>query len=83
MQAQAREQAARADANAERTRADAEAYRIEKESRAQAHANRELAGSITGKLLHYNQIERWNGAYPHTLMSDEAPVLLELAPGTP
>lgn len=68
-QAEAREQAAIADANAKRTHADAEAYRILKEATSQADANKALAKSITPELVKYNSIERWNGAYPSTLLS--------------
>ena len=81
VQAQAREQAALSDANAKRTRADAEAYRIEKEADAQAHANRQLSGSITTDLVRYNQVQRWNGAYPQTLLSDPGTVLIDLPAG--
>jgi regulator of protease activity HflC (stomatin/prohibitin superfamily) len=78
-EAQAREQAAIADANAKRTQADAEAYRIHKEAEARAAANRLIADSVTPALLHYNQVEQWDGAYPKTLLSSEgADLLLEL-----
>jgi regulator of protease activity HflC (stomatin/prohibitin superfamily) len=77
-QAQAREQAALSDANAARTRTDAKAYRIQKEAEAQARANQLLSGSITTELVRYNQVERWNGAYPQTLLGDEGSVLINL-----
>lgn len=67
-QAEAREMAAVADANAKRTHADAEAYRITKEAEAQAKANQLLAKSVTPVLIRYNAIQKWNGAYPQTLM---------------
>ncbi len=76
--AEAREQAAIAEANAKRTQADAEAYRIRSEAEARAEANRKLAGSITKDLVRYNEVERWNGAYPTTLLGGDAGVLLEL-----
>ena len=83
-EAQAREQAAIADANAKRTQADAEAYRIRAEAEARAEANRLLADSVTPALLHYNQVERWNGAYPRTLLADDATqLLLEIPDETP
>ena len=69
--AEAREMAAIADANAKRTHADAEAYRIKKEAEAQAKANTELAKSITPVLIRYNAVDKWNGAYPQTLLSGE------------
>ena len=67
-QAEAREQAAKSDANAKRTLADAEAYEIEKIADAQARANTVLATSVTPSLIKYNAIARWNGEYPQTLM---------------
>lgn len=77
--AEAREKAAVADANAKRTQADAEAYRIIKEAEAQAKANAVLAKSVTPVLIRYNAIEKWNGAYPQTLMSGkDGGVLLNL-----
>lgn len=77
--AEAREMAAIADANAKRTHADAEAYRIKKEAEAQAKANTELAKSITPVLIRYNAVDKWNGAYPQTLLSGEkSGVLLNL-----
>jgi regulator of protease activity HflC (stomatin/prohibitin superfamily) len=71
-QAQAREQAAIADANAKRTQADAEAYRIRSEALARAEANAAIARSITPQLLRYNEVERWDGGVPHTLLGGEA-----------
>ena len=69
--AEAREKAAVADANAKRTHADAEAYRIGKEAAAQAKANSVLAKSVTPALIRYNAVQKWNGAYPQTLMTGE------------
>lgn len=78
-EAEAREKAAVADANAKRTQADAEAYRIRSEAEARAQANRLIAETVTPALLHYNQVERWNGEYPKTLLSgDAANLLLEM-----
>jgi regulator of protease activity HflC (stomatin/prohibitin superfamily) len=75
-QAEAREMAAVADANAKRTQADAEAYRITKEAAAQAKANQLLAKSVTPVLIRYNAIQKWNGAYPQTLMSGKTDGLI-------
>lgn len=74
--AEAREMAAIADANAKRTQADAEAYRIAKEAEAQAKANQLLAKSITATLIQYNAIQKWDGAYPQTLMGAKADGLI-------
>ncbi|MBL4762615.1 MAG: prohibitin family protein [Gammaproteobacteria bacterium] len=71
-QAEAREIAAKSDANAKRTHADAEAYRIEKEAAAQATANKLLARSITKELIQYNSVQKWDGAYPQTLLSGKS-----------
>ena len=76
--AQAQEEAAVAEANAKRTRADAEAFRILTEARAEAEANELLARSLSADLLRYKQVERWNGAYPTTLMGDGQGVLIQL-----
>lgn len=81
-QAEAREIAAKADANAKRTRADAEAYRIEKEAAAQAAANKLLARSVTKELIQYNSIQKWDGAYPQTLLSGESGGLILNLPAT-
>lgn len=67
--AEAKEKAAIAEANAKRTQADAEAYRIIAEAEAQAKANKVLSQSITSELIRYNSVDKWNGAYPQTLMS--------------
>ncbi len=75
-QAEAREMAAVADANAKRTQADAEAYRITKVAEAQAKANQLLAKSVTPVLIRYNAIQKWNGKYPHTLMSGKTDGLI-------
>ena len=74
--AEAREMAAIADANAKRTQADAEAYRIAKEAEAQAKANELLAKSVTPVLIQYNAIQKWDGAYPKTLMGNKADGLI-------
>jgi regulator of protease activity HflC (stomatin/prohibitin superfamily) len=71
-QAEARERAAIADANAKRTQADAEAYRIRAEAMARAEANTSLAKSLTPALLRYNEVERWDGSVPRTLLGSEA-----------
>ncbi len=81
-QAEAREMAAVADANAKRTQADAEAYRITKEAEAQAKANQLLAKSVTQSLISYNAVQKWNGAYPQTLMGGKTDGLILNLPNT-
>ena len=79
VQAEAKAKAAIETANAIKTLADAEAYRIEAEATAKANSNIKLAKSITDPLISYNSIEKWNGAYPSTLMSgNDSGVLLNL-----
>ncbi|MGR9053650.1 MAG: SPFH domain-containing protein [Gammaproteobacteria bacterium] len=78
--AEAREMAAKADANAKRTQADAEAYRIAKEAEAQANANQLLAKSVTSELIRYNAVQKWNGAYPHTMMAGKTDGLIVSLP---
>jgi regulator of protease activity HflC (stomatin/prohibitin superfamily) len=82
IQAEAREQAAKSDANAVRTLADAEAYQIEKLADAQARANTVLAKSVTSSLIKYNAIAKWNGAYPQTLMGGGPDGLILQLPAT-
>lgn len=80
VQARAHEQAALADAQAKRTHADAEAYRIRKEAAARAQANVAIARSITPELLRYNEVERWDGSVPTTLLGTEgAGFILDLS----
>ena len=78
-QAEAREDAAVADANAKRTLADAAAYEVLALAEAQAAANTKLSRSVTRNLIDYNSIQKWNGAYPSTLLSgDSGGVILSL-----
>jgi len=74
--AEAKQQAAVANASAKRIQADAEAYRISKEAQAQAMANRLLAKSVTPDLIRYNAIQKWNGAYPNTLLGGKTDGLI-------
>ncbi len=72
--AEAKQQAAVANASAKRIQADAEAYRISKE--AEAKANQLLAKSVTPDLIRYNAIQKWNGAYPNTLLGGKTEGLI-------
>lgn len=76
--AEAKQQAAVANASAKRIQADAEAYRISKEAEAeaQAKANQLLAKSVTPDLIRYNAIQKWNGAYPNTLLGGKTEGLI-------
>ncbi len=73
---------AKAQAEQERIKADAKAYQITKEAEAVADANQRIARSITGELIRYKSIERWNGSYPQTLMGGDGRggVILSLPP---
>jgi len=59
---------ARAEGERKRIQADAVAYQIAAEAKANAEANKLIAVSITRELIDYRSIERWNGAYPQTLI---------------
>jgi regulator of protease activity HflC (stomatin/prohibitin superfamily) len=59
---------ARAEGERKRIQADAVAYQIAAEAKANAEANRLIATSITRELIDYRSIDRWNGAYPQTLI---------------
>ena len=80
--AEAKEMAAISNANAKRTQADAEAYRISKEAKAQAEANQLLAKSVTLELIRYNAVQKWNGAYPQTLMGGKTDGLILSLPNS-
>ncbi len=73
---------AKAQAEQERIKADAKAYQITKEAEAVAAANQRIAASLTSTLIRYKSIERWNGAYPQTLMGGDGRggVILSLPP---
>lgn len=59
---------ARAEGERKRIQADAVAYQITAEAKANAEANKLIAASITRELIDYRSIDRWNGAYPQTLI---------------
>ncbi len=50
--------------------AQAEAESVAIRARAQAEANRRIADSLTPLLVRQNEIERWNGTVPSTMVSD-------------
>jgi regulator of protease activity HflC (stomatin/prohibitin superfamily) len=59
--------------------AEANAAKIELEAAAQAEANIVIAASLTNDLLDWQQIIRWDGAVPDTLVGDaETGLLLEI-----
>ena len=62
---------AKADAEQKKIAAEAQAYSVLKQAEAQAKANDLLAKSINDKLIKYESINKWNGAYPKMLMTGE------------
>ena len=73
-------EAAMAKAEAEKqvaiTNAEAEAQKIAIEAEAQANANKMLAGSLSDTLIHYQEMQKWNGALPQYVGGNPAiPVL--------
>lgn len=63
---------ARAEGEHKRIQADAVAYQITTEAKANAEANKLIAASITRELIDYRSIDRWNGAYPQTLIGSNS-----------
>lgn len=78
IQAKAKELAALAEANAKRTRADAEAYEIEAVATATAKGNLLINKTLTKDLIEASRIEKWNGAYPSTMLGGSSGVLLNI-----
>jgi regulator of protease activity HflC (stomatin/prohibitin superfamily) len=61
-------------------RAQAEAEKIRLEAEAQAEANDAIAASLTGDLLTWQRLIRWDGELPGTLVGEggDAGLLLEI-----
>ncbi len=55
---------AEAKANVVKIDADAAAYSIRKKAEAEAEANRQIAQSLTPELIHFTQVNTWNGQLP-------------------
>ena len=73
-------EAAIAKAEAEKqvaiTKAEAEAQKTAIEAEAQANANKMLAESLSDTLIHYQEMQKWNGALPQYVGGNPAiPVL--------
>ena len=75
-QAEARESAAIADANAKRTLADAAAYEIEKIAESQAKANSMVKKTLTEELIKMKLAEQWDGKYPTHMLSEGSNILI-------
>jgi regulator of protease activity HflC (stomatin/prohibitin superfamily) len=62
--------AAKAEADKLRIEAEGRALAIAVEAKAQAQANELIAKSLTPELVKYNEVLRWNGQMPTTLVKD-------------
>lgn len=68
--------AAKAEAEKLRIEAEGRALAIAVEAKAQAEANALIAKSVTPELVRYNEVLRWNGQMPTTLVKDGSAGLL-------
>ena len=55
---------AEAAANVARINADADAYAVKVRSEAEAEANKQIAESLTDRLIRFNEIKAWDGKLP-------------------
>ena len=77
-QAQRQKIEAEAKANVVKINADAEAYSTRIKAEAEAEANDKIAKSLTESLIHFTQVNQWNGqlpAYVSGSAADALPVL--------
>lgn len=70
--------AAQAEADAILLRAQAEAEAIRIKAEAEAEANKKLSSSLTGNVLEYNAIEKWNGEYPQVVSGSDTSMLIDI-----
>ncbi len=63
---------AEAAANVARINADADAYAVKIRSEAEAEANKQIADSLTEKLIRFNEIKAWDGKLPAYLSGEGA-----------
>lgn len=70
--------AAQAEADAILLRAQAEAEAIRIKAEAEAEANKKLSSSLTGNVLEYNAIQKWNGEYPQVVAGDDTSMLIDI-----
>jgi len=71
--------AAKADAERKVIAAKADATRITVRSKAIAEANDRVSKSLTPLLVQQHGIEKWDGAYPKTLLGQNTPLLFNLS----
>lgn len=65
---------ANAAAEIKKVEADADAYELLTKAQAEAEANQKIAESLTGSLLYYTYIERWDGKLPTFMTGDNGTV---------
>jgi len=70
--------AAKASAEQQVIAAKAEAEKITLQSKAVASANKRVSASLTQLLVKQHVVEKWDGAYPKTMLSSDAHMLLSL-----
>ena len=63
---------AEAAANVARINADAEAYAVKVRSEAEAEANKQIAESLTDRLIRFNEIKAWDGKLPAYMAGEGA-----------
>lgn len=69
---------AAASAEVVKQKADAEAYETRVKAEAQAEANKNIANSLTGDLIKYTEIQRWDGILPMTYASNGVLPILQI-----
>ena len=70
--------AAQAEAEATLAKANAEAEAIKVKAEAEAEANKLLNASLTGSVLQYAAIDKWDGQYPQVVSGDESSLLIDI-----
>lgn len=71
--------AAQAEADAIKLKAQAEAEAIRIKAEAEAEANKKLSSSLSGSILQYNAIEKWNGEYPNVVSGSDTSMLIDIS----
>ncbi|MGN0592802.1 MAG: prohibitin family protein [Ruminococcus sp.] len=72
---------AEADAKKQIIEAEAEAEAKLKKAEAEAEANEKINASLNGNILTYQQIQKWDGAYPNVVSSDSS-ILIDVPTDT-
>ena len=73
---------AEAAANVARINADADAYAVKVRSEAEAEANKQIAESLTDRLIRFNEIKAWDGKLPAYLSGEGATTIPVLQLGS-